>query len=97
MSILSFSTVGQEFPADTVAGNYLVTILNTLGTVVNSQETALTTATFTVAAGVYTASVQLLDENGTPLGEAAHSAQFTVAAGPVTITIQVPLTVSVTP
>ncbi len=97
MSLLSFNTVGQEFPAGTVAGNYRVQVLNSLGTVISSQETALTTVTFTVPAGTYTARVSLLDENGTQLGESANSAQFTVAEGPVTITLQVPLTVSVTP
>lgn len=92
--IVSIATQAQAFPAATVAGGIVITLV---GAAVAPQTvtTAPYSASFAdVAPGTYTASAQAIDHAGNPLGAAAVSEAFTVAAPDVMV--DVPATVSVT-
>ena len=95
--IVSATLKDLVVPATTVAGQFEVAIEDSSGTK-TAQKVNAPTATFdNVVPGDYTASVQLLDSTGAPLGDKATAA-FNVPA-PATSTVQVPdiVTVSVDP
>lgn len=92
----------QLFPAGTVAGNVVFTLLDSSGSPVGSPQSVTagagdgsSSATFSsVPAGTYTISAVRQDGNGASLG-GATSDPFTVDV-PVTVSVTVPSGVSVT-
>lgn len=83
-----------KVPATTLPGKYEVAITDSNG-VVNKVEVDAPTNTFSdVVPGDYTASVQLLDSSGGPLGDKATQT-FTVSP-PAETTVSVPDVVTVT-
>ena len=97
MTTVTFTTVAQEFPLGTVAGVYSVKIIDsTTGVAVEAQNVESSEAIFTLNAGTYKASVQLMDTSNNPLGDAVLSDEFTVVATvPVTVSLMVPGVVTV--
>ena len=96
-AVVGMTTVVQDFPPATKAGNYHFEL--TLGGVaVAKQDVTSGGVTFgDVAPGTYVVTVQLLDELGAALGGLVASAAFVVdAPAPVAVTLQVPATLTVT-
>ncbi len=109
MTTVNFTTVLEEFPEGTVAGNYNVRIIGIDGVAVEAQNVTGTEAVFSLVPGIYTATVLLHDAAGNPLGAMVTSESFTIAvpAGTeetpspapvvVTVSIAVPSTITVSP
>lgn len=102
---INFTTVPKEFPEGTVAGAYNVTIIDSNGVPIEAKNTMATSVLFNLQPGTYQVSVQLLADNGIPLGYRVLSDLFTIDAPIVTdpvdpspavmVEIQIPSSVTV--
>ena len=79
-------TVSQEFPANTIGGNWLVNLFDAANTLLANVQSSGPTVTVTLATdlpdGAYTLTGQRLDGNGNPLGPVSNGTfkiPFTVA------------------
>lgn len=78
--IISVATVLADLPSGVVAGNKRFSILDSTGAVVQTQDVADITATFSnVVDGTYTPTVQDLDSNSNNLGAVVTGDTFTVS------------------
>lgn len=87
--VVQSSPVQQSFPAGTQQGKWRIDI--GAGT---EQLTDDPMATFEAGPGDYTATVQALDANGSPLGD-AKTATFSIAAAPVMLAVSGDVSVTI--
>lgn len=85
------------FPAGTVGGDFVFTLLDSTGNAITGKAGADATVTFDdVAPGTYTVRAYRVDANGVPLGQPVVSDAVIIVDEPATVTIDVPVSVTAT-
>ena len=90
--IVTIATSVNQYPAGTVGGGIVITIPGIAPQTITSAPYA---ATFdNVGPGTYSATAQLIDATGNPLGAIVTSASFDVVA-PATVGIDTPMSITI--
>ena len=79
--IVNIATVDTQLAAGQILSDWVIDIFDVSSTIVQSQTTAMTSATFDISTdGIYTAHAKRIDSTGALFGAVSVSDPFTIAA-----------------